>query len=244
MWGWRVTTSTNKLDFVDGGTTFEATLRLGVYCAAEFAAEVQRAMRAANTGNQNNTCNFDFATRKFTATGTATFSLLWTGANTCAGLLGFDESADDTGFASYESDGEVGATHSDAFAWVPSDPVHATTPVEAQEDGTAAKYLQRAVQTVQNRADGGKRETIHFSTDKLIRLQLRYLAGTDRDSAEDFLDWIEKGRRFNYQPDKDADKALRLALVNPGELAIVFTWMARDEHDLPELTFVEQLTRA
>lgn len=254
MWGWAVTTSTNKLDFVDNGTTYAATLRLGNYEPAEFAAEVQRAMRDANTNNDNNTCTFSYSTQKFTLTGTSTFSLLFdSGANrasSCGNLLGFTigdgvgTGDDETGATTYTSEAVVGTSPSTAKLWDPADPVANTTPVSAAADGTTATLLQRDAKVIQNRADGGKRETIYFSTDKMLRLHFRWItSGTEQTNMEAFLDWILQGRRFSYQPDKTSTNALRLLLVEPYNMANVFSWQTRDEIDWPEMTFVEALSR-
>jgi len=246
MWGWEVTSANSKLDFVDNATTFAATLRYGTYLPAEFAAEVQRAMRAANTDNQNNACSFSFSTRKFTLTGTSTFQLLWsTGTNAasdCNGLLGF-AATDETGATSYTSDDAVGAGSSTAYTWAPTDPVHATTPVTAAADGTTATLMQRLPFTQQMRTDGGLRESVYFSTDKILRLTFRWITGGERTNMESFLDWAVRGRRFNYQPDADATEALRLVMRDPSEIAGVHEELTLGNISYPELTFVEALSR-
>ena len=118
LYGWRVTTSTNKLDFIRDGVTEAATLSLGVYTPAEFAAEVQRAMRA-ETGTTDIDVSFSFSTLKFTVAidSPGNLSLLFgTGTNAasdCNGLLGFaasDETTDGSNDGdSYASDDAVGS---------------------------------------------------------------------------------------------------------------------------------------
>ena len=251
MYGWEVFTTgasqNNKLDFVDNGTTYVATLDEGVYTPAEYAAEVQLQMRAI-TGNSNQTCTFSFSTYKFTLGGTATFSLLWnSGANsseTCAGLLGFDESADDTGATSYTSDGAVGATHSDMSAWTMAEPnVPGTAPVTAAADGSAAALLERQVRAFQNRTDGNKVETVYISTTKLVQIGFRALTASEQTNMEALLDWVEQGRRFNWQPDSTSTNALRLVMNDPRQVTPTFTWATRVETDYGILAFIEQLSR-
>ena len=245
MYGWEVTTSTNGLKFVDNGTTYTASIALGVYTPAEYAAAVQTAMRTANTDNNNNTCTFSFSTRKFTLGGTSTFQLLWTdAATTCPGFLGFDESADDTGATSYTSDGEVGATHSDMTAWVmtlPNVPGH--SPVTAAADGSTATRLGREVVATQNITDGGKDETIYIDTRRTVEIGFDALDTSEQTNMEALLDWIEQGYRFNWQPDKDSTNALRLVWRNPGGTRPGFTWNTASEVSYGTLTFLQSLSR-
>ena len=244
LWGWRVTTSNNKLDFVDAGTTYAATLRLGDYTAAQFAAEVQRAMRAI-TGNSNQTCAFSFSTRKFTLTGTSVFQLLFaTGANAasdCNGLLGF-AAADETGATSYTSDDAVGAGSSTASTWAPVDPAVTNSPVTAAADGSAAALLQRHARVVQHETDGGLRETVWLSTDKLFRITYSMLSAAEQTNFELLLDWLETGAPANFQPSDASTNAIRLVLV-PGDIQNQFSWPTRAEATYPELVLVEQLAR-
>lgn len=247
IWGFSVTSSNNRLDFKDAGTTYAATLSVGDYLPTEFAAEVQRAMRAA-TGNSNQTCTFSFTTRKFTLAGTAVFQLLFgTGTNAasdCNGLLGFAAS-DETGAATYTSDDAIGSGSSTAYTWAPADPVSTVTPGTAATDGTTATLTGRAPFVVSNRSDGGKRENIYFSTDKVYAFQFKWVTtGAEQTSMESFLDWVERGRRFNMQPDATSTNALRLVVIDPNGMArSAFSWFTRQEIDYPELVCVESLSR-
>ena len=78
LWGFEVVdsgTPNNKLDFIDNGATYQATLTAGVYTPDELALHIRDAMRLANTENNNNNCTFSYTTLQFTLTGTATFTL-------------------------------------------------------------------------------------------------------------------------------------------------------------------------
>lgn len=251
LYGWETfatgASQNNILDFVDNGTTYAATIPEGVYTPAEFAAEVQSQMRS-ETGNSNQTCTFSFSTQKFTLGGTATFQLLWSsGANateTCAGLLGFDESADDTGATSYTSDSAVGDTHSDMSIWTMAEPnVPGTAPVTAAADGSAASLLERQIRAFQNRTDGMKVETVYIDTAKAVQIGFRALTSAEQTNMEAFLDWIQEGKRFNWQPDKDSTNALRLVMIDPRQITPQFTWQTRSEVDYGVLGFIEQLSR-
>lgn len=252
-WGWRVVTDSNDDLPFDRGGNKDAVLRAGVYTAAEFATEVARAMNAADTG-QNYTCDYSFSTRQFTIDNGATaFALEFSrnASTNCAGLLGFNDA--DTASSAAGHTGEVlsmSTTYFDVagvYSWAPTDPVHMTTPVSAAADGSAASLLQRDVRAIQNTYDGGKVETIHYATIKEIELHFRWLLNsgspTEIANMEAFLDWAEKGRRFNYQPDATSTNALRLVMKNPGPIQGTHEWLTRGEISYPPLRFIEQLSR-
>ena len=247
VYGFEIIAGTNdKLDWVDTGSTYETTLEAGVYLAAELAAHIQTQMQADGTGTE--TCTFSFSTLKFTLGGTATFSLLWnTGTNagqTPGGILGFDETADDTGATSYTSDAAVGTSPSTANLWTAAEPnVNAVSPVTAQTDGTAALLLQRRVLANQNVTDGGFVETNYINTRKVVQIEFRELTSAEQTKMETLADWIEAGKRINWQPDKTSTNALRLVLLNPGDINNTLDWLTRSEASYGVLTFLEQLTR-
>lgn len=248
-WGWEVTTSNRDLPFDRAGVDKDAVLQLGTYLPGkpagtdEFCAEVARAMNAADAG-QTYACTYSHLTKLFTITNGVAFALEFTRNPTtnAAGLLGFDD-VNYAAVASRDSASAVGSGFSTCFAWDPADPMPEESPVTANADGIAASYLQRDPRLIQNVSDGGERDTVWMSTEKLIRLRMRWLNAADRLLLENFFDWIERGRRFNYQPDKASGNALRLLLRDPGELAAVHSALARDEVDTPELVFVEALSR-
>lgn len=264
VWGFEVFDSgseqNNKLPFKDDGTTYFATLRAGVYTADELAAEVQYQMREANTANNLNTCDFDYTTRKFTLTGTATsepptvFELLWDHATfastSCAELLGFTKGdgtgtdADETGSDTYVSEAAAGEAPSSADSWAVTEPLAYTSPVTPQAIAgatTPTPGTARLVGTVQNMSDGGTVESVHFTTLRAVQIAFRALAGTDKDKMEDFLDWISLGKRFTWQPDKTTQDGMKLVLANPGMIANAYEWLARPEVGYTTLTFFEQI---
>lgn len=112
-WGYFVvidsgTYQNNKIDFEDNGTTTRtAILVAGVYDADTLKAHVETQMEATTTDTF--TVEYLESSNKFKITNdTGTFKLEWnTGthkATSAAGLLGYDDSADDTGADNYTAD--------------------------------------------------------------------------------------------------------------------------------------------
>jgi hypothetical protein len=249
MWGFEVSdsgsTQNNKLDFIDAGLSFVASLSAGVYTADELAAEVQRAMRAVNTNNQNNTCSFDFSMLKYVLTGTSTFSLKFgTGADIatdCNALLGFN-AADRSGSSSYTSDAAVGTSPSSASLWTSAEPLAMNSPVTAQAIGTAALLTQRALSVRQHVSDGMTVESIYVGALRRVRITFRGLLAGEVTKMENLLDWAVQGKRLTWQPDKDSTNALKLVMANPAEIANAYEWLTRPEISYGTLTFYEQLS--
>lgn len=254
-WGWRVTTANQLIDFecATHACSYQATLRLGDYGAGTFATEVARAMNAAHAGAGDAfTCVFDFSTRKFTIdNGTRSLTLkfdLNTSTN-AAGLLGFDDAATSSA-SGHTSTGTVGETSGFFYSagirgWAPTDPSATNSPVTAAADGSTALLLQRRPRTIQQETEGGLRESIYFSTDKLFRIHYRMLTAAEQTLFEGLLDWLEQGAPADFRPDDTAASTInmRLVLSNPGETRNEFTWLARTESDYPPLELIQQLTR-
>ena len=259
MWGWRVRAGVNQtLDFMcdeagHTGDPFTATLRVGAYTAGQFATEVARAMTAAHSGAGDAfTCVFDFSTRKFTIdNGSRNLTLRFdlNTATNCAGLLGFDDVT--TGSASgHTSTDTVGVTNSffntaGVKSWAPSDPAVMNTPITAAADGSTATRLQRHPRAVQQETDGGQRETIYFSTDKLFRIQYRMLSQAEQLNFDALMDWLETGAPVDFRPDDTAASNIncRFVLASPGDTPYTFSWLTRTESDAPELVLLQQLER-
>lgn len=253
-WGFRVTTANQMIPF-DRGGNLDATMRLGDYTAGQLATEAARAMNAADPG-QAYTCAYDFGDRKFTFDNGATaFAIEWDRLTTtnAAGLFGFDDAPSASTADGHTSTDTVG-TESSYFAgagvygWAPEDPVFATSPATAAADGTTATRLGRRIRAAQQDTEGGLRETIFYSEDKIYKIHFRYVtntgsAPTEQTHLERWLDWIRTGAPFNFQPDVTSENAMRLVLANPGEIAGAFSFHTLDHVDMPELTFIQQLSR-
>ncbi|NVM21122.1 MAG: flagellar filament capping protein FliD [Desulfobacterales bacterium] len=108
----------NKINFKeDGGAELTATIASGTYTISELESAVKTALDAA--GSVTYTVSYDNAAQKFTIDDNGTLAqldILWkTGTNgsegtdtSAASILGFSDSADDTGALEYTGDNEVG----------------------------------------------------------------------------------------------------------------------------------------
>ena len=248
IFGFRVTTSNQTLAF-DCAThagPYSATLRLGDYTAGQFATEVARAMNAAHPGAGDAfTCVFDFDTRAFTVdNGSRSLQLRISAA---IGLLGFDPTAN-TASASGLTGAAMGVTFALAAGvrvWAPTDPAVSNSPATAAADGSTATRLSRKARTIQHETDGGLRESIYYSTDKLFRIEYRMLSAAEHANFDLLLDWLETGAPVDFRPDDTASATtnMRLVLANPGEVRSSFSWATRTESDHPPLEFIQQLSR-
>lgn len=73
-YGTTVTISNRSIDFNEGGSELQATLKVGVYSPTEYAAEWQRALREA--GSQAYVVALNRTTQKLTVSAPSNFSLL------------------------------------------------------------------------------------------------------------------------------------------------------------------------
>lgn len=109
--------STNKsLDFNEGGSELQASLKVGAYSLTEYGAEIQRAMRAV--GSQNYVVALDRVTRKFTISAPSNFTLLAsTGSRIgtgCWSLLGAT-ATNKTGTNTYTLENGSGSVYSPQY---------------------------------------------------------------------------------------------------------------------------------
>lgn len=258
MYGWEVIPSgapgaNDKIDFNRGGVK-SATIPAGVYTPDELALEVGTALEAADSAASGTwTCSFSWTTRKFTIGVGESFTLLWgTGGNKLAdlnALLGFDASDHASVGNAATSDREVGDAPNPtddqppATAWVMVEPNEYQTPVVPQTNGASVGRGKRRIRAFQNIADGGLADTIFLSRDKLLDIGFRALTSTEADKMESFLNWVERGRRFTWQPDKDAESFVKLVLADPAQVNPDFEWLTRSEITYGRLTFLEQTSR-
>jgi hypothetical protein len=245
-WGALVTTSNQIIPFDRGGTNKTGTMRLGYYTVGQLADEAARAMNAGDTG-QTYTCVFDFSTRKFTFDNGATaITLEWSRNTTtnAAGLFGFDDADTSTTAAGITSTSAVGAGFSTLSTWAPSDPSVMNTPITAQTDGSSALLLGRKARTIQQETDGGLRESIYFSTDKVFTIEYRMLSASEQTNFDALLVWLEKGAPVDFRPDDTAASTVNCRFVMaPAEMRNSFSWTSRTEADYPALQLIQQLSR-
>lgn len=105
---WVANANCNKIDFSEGGGDLVATVADGLYSASEYATAIAAALNAAAGHALTYACAYSKKTNRFTISASGAFSLLWdSGANktvSIAASAGYDDSADDTGAASYLAD--------------------------------------------------------------------------------------------------------------------------------------------
>jgi hypothetical protein len=111
-----------KFNFNIGAGELTATLTNGTVTLASIAADLQTKMRAVGAGNEN--CSYSYVTRKLTVSKDAgTLNILWkTGTNGadgtdthCGTVLGYLDTADDTGSLSYAADNVVAAINDNVY---------------------------------------------------------------------------------------------------------------------------------
>jgi len=97
-----INSSNDALVINDGTDKTVQLTRTDHDSASALAADLQTKLNAASS---NFTVTWSSTTNKFTIARTTVFSILWTnGATSCADLLGYNSSVDDTGLDSYEAD--------------------------------------------------------------------------------------------------------------------------------------------
>ncbi len=239
----------SKIDFNRGGVK-AATVAAGDYTADEMCAVIVTALEAADS-TPVWACSFDVSTGKFTISADQAFTLLWgTGANAAADmhkLLGFDAADQASSSDACVSDTAVPtAVASSGYpsTWTLAYPDEMHTPVTAAASGAAMTGGQRQIRAVQNVADGGLVNTIYHSTSK--RVEIAFYTGMSAAEwarMENFLDWIERGRRFMWQPDSTATEYVKLVLADPSQITPQFEFLTRSEVSYGRLTFIEQVSR-
>lgn len=116
-YGLRVTLLSNAIDFSEGGPEIQATLNVSDYSLSEYAAEVQRAMRAA--GTQFYVVTVNRVTRELTISAPNPFTLLTnTGSRAVQSAyptMGFSTASDTAALASHVSDFGLGQEYQTQF---------------------------------------------------------------------------------------------------------------------------------
>lgn len=92
--GFVIDASNKTIKFMEGVTTYTATLTEGTYTAAGFAAEVKKQLEASNGSTDTYTVSYDATTKKFTIGNNSgnlnSIDILWEDAGTTAeAILGF-----------------------------------------------------------------------------------------------------------------------------------------------------------
>jgi hypothetical protein len=192
-YGWEVTTLKRYLDFNDGTAVRRATLDIGVYDSAGYAAEIKKQMDAVST--LVFTVSFNRTTRIFTISSTANFTLLFsTGVSSAVSahvLLGYT-STDKSAALTYTAEGASGYEYSTQF------------PLQSYKDTTTNR---RAIDGVVNKSASGVVEVIKFGNERFMECEFLFITNVQQEvgsiilsnptGLEDFIqlmDWLtDKG---------------------------------------------------
>ena len=186
-YGYEITSENQYLDIYDGTSNISITLDIKSYTTDELAAALASKLTAAAVGDY--TVTFNRATRKFTISGTVTFSLLFaTGDNffqSFHSLLGFNDT-DLTGSTSYTSQIASGKSYSTQFYMQSYKP-------------TALN--KRSIDSVINESASGVIEAIKFGDKRFLEGELLFITDiiqndvsivrTNTSGVADYISLIE-----------------------------------------------------
>jgi hypothetical protein len=196
VWGLEVNITNRSLDFktTSGGPTLQATLNLGYYSLTNLAAEIVRALSAAD-GSHTFTCTIDrsisggLQNRITIATNSAFFQLLFlTGsrnASSCDSLIGFTHT-DKTGATTYTGTSTAGTailTEYPGYNYLSPD-------------------FNRKVFGSVNVSASGKKEAIVFQIQKFLQVEFRFETKANVIAKwVPFLTWAIQQRPFEITPE-------------------------------------------
>jgi hypothetical protein len=215
IFGHIVTVSNNELAFNEGAGELIAELNPGGYSFAEFAAEIQRAMRAA--GTQDYTVAVDRSNLKITISALSAFSLLISTGSTLnsvyslAGFTGSDISSVTTATSNAAS----------GFKYKPQFLV---------QSFVSDDHSQEAAFAVLNRTQSGKEELIRFGVDKVLEMEILFITNKVMDGvvirnnpsgvedAVKFLQYATQKQRMELALDENALNTFKkvILLSTPG----------------------------
>jgi len=214
----RVTVSNRSIDFDEGGGELQATLNTGSYTPTEYAAEWQRALRAA--GTQAYVVSFNRSTRELTVSAPLAFDLLsLTGSRAGTGAwesAGFSILADHTGLNSYTSDDPCGDIYE---------------PQYILSDYTAAKDSLIKESATVNETPAGIVQQISYGDGARIKMNIRVITNktglknenffenvNGEDDARAFMAYLLGKNKVEFMPDKATPNAFeKVYLVRTAE---------------------------
>lgn len=185
-YGWKITTANKYLDFNDGAVKV-AELKVGSYTSAALAIEIKKKLDALSSIDF--TVSFNRTTRKFTISGTATFSLLCgSGVNTAQSpfdLLGYT-AIDKTGAASYLAQNVSAYEYKTQFY------------LQSYKDTSTNR---KAIDGTINKSASGTIEVIKFGNERFMECEMNFITNliqetgsivrTNQTGREDFIQFIE-----------------------------------------------------
>lgn len=206
FYGTTVTILNRSIDFDEGGSELQATLKVGAYSLTEYAAEVQRALREA--GTQAYTVALNRTSRKLTIAAPVNFTLrsnTGTRAGTAAwAMMGFSTAANKTGSNSYLADSGAGSEY---VCQYPVDKYLAFDDNEVSENATVNVTPAGIVQMVDFGVGARAEMNIRLITnlelyEKCANPSFVYNA-TGVTDAKNLLKYLRTKGRVEFMPDKD-----------------------------------------
>lgn len=202
FYGTQVTNLSRSLDFNEGGPEIQATLKVGTYTLTEYAAEIQRALRAI--GTQNYLVTINRSTRKLTISAPLVFSLLaGTGSRIGSGIWATAgaTATNKTGLNTYTLENGAGSEYVPQyylFEYISKE--HSII----LEDGTASSTPSGYSQ-VASFGDGARiKMNIKLITNKLGLKNVGFVENAS--GVNDFMNFIKylvKKGRTEFMPDKN-----------------------------------------
>lgn len=199
-YGAEITKLTSAIDFDEGGSEINATMKVGDYTMLELAVEMARAMSEA--GGQDYTGTFNRATREITISATGNFTLRTNTGSRAAtaafAMLGFNDAADYTGSNSYT--GEQKAAY-EYEAQYPFDKYSSSEHNLIKESGTV------------NTSASGVTQQIYFADGSRVEMNLKLITNKQLSSCQ---------KNFKYNPNGVADFLSFMAkIMQKGKLELM-----------------------
>lgn len=216
FYGFTVDSTNNLIDFNEtgGSSGLQATINTGSYTLTDFLTAVKTAMDAAGTGTY--TVSVARATRLISITGpSGGFSLL-TNSGSGSGsspwsLMGFDETADQTGSTGYTGASGAGSVYAPQFRL---------------QDYVASTDWQELVDVNVIESANGDIETFAFGTRNFIQCNITYANDYSQPTSSiikndasgvanlrAFMVDITKKRPFEFMPDIDTPTTYQEVLL-------------------------------
>lgn len=199
--GHEVTTSNNELCFDEGSGEIIAELTPGNYSLAEFAFEIERAMRDAGTLDYSVSVTRTANANTVTISAGSAFDLLVSTGSTLVSvftLAGFT-GGNRTGASSYTGNAKSGKQYYPQFLI---------------QSYAGSEHLQESFDYTLNRTPSGRVELVRFGVDKFVEAELKFITNLPMDGiviesnptgvedAVEFLKYITQKGRFEFVADR------------------------------------------
>lgn len=218
FYGHTVTSANRSIDFSeDGSTELQATLAVGSYSATEYAAEWQRALRAA--GTKAYTVTLNRTTRKLTVTSPSGTFELWAASGSRAGTgawetAGFDTATDKTGSLAYTGEDGSGRQYDPQMV---VDQYLSFDHSKVKEQGTVNETPAGITQVI-HYGDGSRAEmVIRPITDLNLQNTSFVYSATGVADFLDFIAYCQTKGRLEFMPDKTSPASFTKCVLESTE---------------------------